>query len=289
MTTRMISNMLLFLVCYSIILIPQSILANPEIKSKESTDPLWEIGAVLGGSKMPAYKGSEGSKEYYLIFPYFVYRGDILNVDRESITGRFFKSEKLEANTSIFIDINDNDAARFGMPDLDPVILAVGPTIKYFFRRSATAGYDFYLDFPIRAAISGNDDFNLTYRGLQAKINLHYKNKKMFGSPKCELGIAGGIAFYNSELADYYYGVDDEYITSTRPQFDAEAGYAGASVSLDLMYNFTDWLAIRSYTRLDLLHGSSFEDSPLMNESVTTVVGLALIVSLWQSDERVPR
>jgi hypothetical protein len=45
--------------------------------------PLWEVGAGLFPSTFPAYRGSDDQQYYLLPFPYLVYRGNYLRVDRE--------------------------------------------------------------------------------------------------------------------------------------------------------------------------------------------------------------
>jgi len=255
------------------------------------TDPLWEMGLFVGGARLPAYRGSGESRDYVLPLPYGIYRGDVVNLDRESITGLFFKSDRLEVDTSIFLDVNDNDDARRGMPELAPIILAIGPAMKIYFRRIETAGYDLYLDLPLRAAVSADtgDGLALEYRGMHVKVNLFYENRKMFRSPRCELTAALGIAFFDSDLSAYYYDVDGQYVLDGRPEFASGAGYAGASGSVNLLYRVTRRVAIRAYGRVDSLYGAVFEDSPLVAEPTTVAVGLAMMFNLRESGDRVPR
>lgn len=260
--------------------------------TKENSEPLWEAGIVLGAGRLPANRGSEEYSTYYLPLPYFVYKGDILKIDGESITGRFFNSENLDINTSIFFTLNDNDTAREGMPDLDLVAFAVGPALKYYFRRIANDGYDLSLDLPIRAAISGDydDGLSINYRGLQSRINLSYKDKNVFNADgKYEFGAATGIVFYDEKLAEYYFGVENKYATADREAYDPGAGYAGASASLDFLYNVNEWLGIRTYGRLDFLQGTDYENSPLVTEPMTSIIGVAIMGKFWRSETRVPK
>src|SRR4030065_99084 len=56
--------------------------------------PLWEpcFGFFLLSS--PDYRGSDESRGSLLPFPYIVYRGDILKVDRSGIYSRLFETER---------------------------------------------------------------------------------------------------------------------------------------------------------------------------------------------------
>ncbi len=288
MRIRMIHLLLLVCLIASVCFAPVTVSAADDWTT---TDPLWELGVFLGAAKIPAYRGSSESRDYLLPLPYGVYRGDIVSFDRESITGLFFESDTVDIDTSMLIDFNDNDDARVGMPELDPLILAIGPAIKIYMRRMEHDGYNLYLDIPIRAAVSANDDdgIDTEYRGTHVKANLFYENKKMFGSPRVEFTTVFGVSFYDSEFASYYYDVDEEYVLSDRPAFDSGAGYAGAAVSVDMLYRLASRLAVRLYGRVDSLHGAVFEDSPLVTDSFTAAAGLAIMVNLRESEKRVPR
>jgi len=47
--------------------------------------PLWELGVGLAVIQMPDYPGADESRTYVLPYPYFIYRGDILKIEKESI------------------------------------------------------------------------------------------------------------------------------------------------------------------------------------------------------------
>lgn len=255
------------------------------------TDPLWEVGLLLGAVSLPAYRGSGESRNYAVPIPYVVYRGEVLRLDDESIKGLFFSSEHLEIDTSMFVDLNDDDDARAGMPELDPFIFEVGPAVRLYFLRGYDAGHKLYLEMPVRAAVSGDTEggLSLEYRGLEAKVNLFYENKRLLRNGRAEFLGGLGVAFADSDLTGYIYDVEDPYVTAGRPGFDSSAGYAGCAASASLLMRFTDWLAVRVYGRLDSLHGAAFEDSPLVSQRTAVAGGLAVFIKLWEADKRVPR
>ena len=94
--------------------------------------PLWEIGVGLAVLQMPDYRGSDEYRGYLLPYPYLVYRGDILRVERERISGRIFETDRLlldiSLNGSVPVDSSDNPDRR-GMPDLDPTF-EIGPSLN---------------------------------------------------------------------------------------------------------------------------------------------------------------
>src|SRR5690349_18042596 len=63
--------------------------------------PLWEAGAGVAAVNFPDYRGSDQRSSYVLPIPYFIYRGEVLRVDRESVRGRLFESENVELNLSL--------------------------------------------------------------------------------------------------------------------------------------------------------------------------------------------
>ncbi len=118
--------------------------------------PLWEAG--LGGTAllMPDYRGSDEYRWYLLPFPYLTYRGDILKIDREQISGLLFKTNRLQLemsfNGAVPVDSSKNKA-RQGMPDLDPTF-EIGPSLQVMLAEDKTAEYKITLTFPVRAVFS---------------------------------------------------------------------------------------------------------------------------------------
>ena len=98
-------------------LLPQSAICEEK--------PLWEFGAGLALLRLPDYRGSDENRYYLLPFPYIIYRGDILRVDRERISGRIFKTDRLLLDISLYGSVpvdSSRNSARSGMPDLDPTL-----------------------------------------------------------------------------------------------------------------------------------------------------------------------
>ena len=63
--------------------------------------PEWEIGAGATVFTLPDYRGSDESRAYLLPFPYVVYRGDRLRVDRQGARGMLFESDRVELDLSV--------------------------------------------------------------------------------------------------------------------------------------------------------------------------------------------
>ncbi|THB71544.1 MAG: hypothetical protein D6B25_18295, partial [Desulfobulbaceae bacterium] len=210
--------------------------------SNEVTDPRWEIGLIGFGGYLPYYKGSSENRPLLFAFPYVVYRGEIISLDDESITGLILDTETFTLDLAVYGEVNKNDDAREGMDELDAIMMAVGPSLNYYFARKASAGHDLYLSLSVRGAITGDWDDELTvdYRGIQSKLILTYENYELLPKKQLELIAGVSLSAIDSELAGYFYDVAPRFATADRPAFDADGGYAGASISLDLKYHVSD-------------------------------------------------
>ena len=64
--------------------------------------PLWEMGVGFSALLLPDYRGSDESRVYPLPYPYFIYRGDVLKVDENKISGQIFKTDRILLDVSIY-------------------------------------------------------------------------------------------------------------------------------------------------------------------------------------------
>ncbi len=141
--------------------------------------PLWELGAGLVLLQMPDYFGSDKNRLYLLPYPYFIYRGDILDIDRDRISGRVFKTDRILLDLSFFgqvpVESSDNEA-RQGMPDLDPTF-EVGPSLKITLLDNRQDHQKLYLFLPVRAVFS-TDFSSLRHEGLGIRSPIGFRKKR---------------------------------------------------------------------------------------------------------------
>src|ERR1700693_1685357 len=112
--------------------------------------PEWELGAGVAAIDFPMYRGSNERRFFLLPIPYFVYRGETVQVNRERVRGLIFKRDRAE------MDIRVNGygpaqgaVARQGMPDLDPT-LEIGPSLNFHLMYFADKKNTFDLRMPLR-------------------------------------------------------------------------------------------------------------------------------------------
>ena len=116
--------------------------------------PLWEVGIGTGVIAFNDYRGANAAHVWPVPIPYFVFRGDILKVDREGLRGKLFRQDRVELNLSIDATTPvRNDSARAGMPDLRST-LQVGPELDLHLWRSADRRVKLDLRAPVSAAVT---------------------------------------------------------------------------------------------------------------------------------------
>jgi outer membrane scaffolding protein for murein synthesis (MipA/OmpV family) len=247
--------------------------------------PLWELGAGVGVLTIPDYLGADQQRNYVFPIPYFVYRGEVLQVDREKIRGLFFKTDRLELDFSLSGSPpvrSGNNKARAGMPDLDPT-LEFGPKLDVLLKQSDTLKLT--LQLPVRQVIaisfSGTHNAGLIFNPI---LNLDIK--AIGWGQGWNLGLSGGPLFANGQYNQYFYGVDTAYVRPGRPAYAATGGYGGTQATVSLSKRFPEFW-VGAFVRVYDLHGAVFEDSPLLQQQTAFMAGFGVSWIITQSDKMV--
>lgn len=262
-------------------------LSTPQIATA-AEKPLWELGAGLALLQLPDYRGSDRNRIYLLPYPYFIYRGDIVQVDRERISGRIFKTDTVLLDFSLYgqvpVKSSDNDARR-GMPDLDPTF-EVGPSLNVTLLHSREHRSRLNLSLPVRAAFS-TDFRSLRHEGWVFSPQLSFDKGDVIPGSGWNLGLSAGPIFADRGYNGYYYSVDPAYASPGRPAYDAGAGYGGSAVTLGLNKAFGR-LLVNTFVRVSFLQGAVVEDSPLIKSRYSVLSGIAVSWIFWKSKTGVP-
>ncbi len=238
--------------------------------------PLWEAGAGLGYVDFPDYRGSDERHRYVLPVPYLVYRGDFLKVDREKVRGLFFKNDYAELDVSLSASVpvkSSDNAARRGMPDLDPTF-EIGPSLNFFLLRSDARKMYLDLRLPVRPVIA-TDFSHARYVGYVFQPQLNLDVRDLGGHAGWNLGLAAGPIFGDKRYHDYFYGVSSAYATPTRPAYTARGGYAGSQFIVALSKRYPKYW-VGGFVKWDTVHGAVFEDSPLVRKKQNFTSGFAV-------------
>ncbi len=249
--------------------------------------PLWELG--IGGALLllPDYRGSDEYRLYPLPYPYIVYRGDIIKVDKQRISGQIFKTDRILLDISIFGSVpvkSSNNTAREGMPDLDPTF-EIGPALNITLLSSAQDHYNLTLSFPVRAFFS-TDFWSLSREGWVFSPRINFDKGDIIPQTGLNLGISAGPMFADSGYHAYYYTVEEAYATASRPAYSAGGGYSGSTLTVGLSKSYKQFI-FNAFVSADFLYGAVFQDSPLVKNKTSIMSGVNVAWIFYKSAKTV--
>ncbi len=249
--------------------------------------PLWELGVGFSALLLPDYRGSDEYRFYPLPYPYFVYRGDVLKVDENKISGQIFKTDWILLDISIngYLPVkSSNNVARQGMEDLDPTF-EIGPSIKIKLLEGKEDKYRMNLTLPVRAVFSTNFK-SVSHEGWVISPRLNFEKDDIIPQTGLNLGISAGPMFADRGYHEYVYTVDPAYATVARPAYSAGGGYSGSTLSVGLSKEYKQ-LIFSGFISADFLQGAAFENSPLTKRSTTFMTGISLTWVFFKSAKMV--
>jgi outer membrane scaffolding protein for murein synthesis (MipA/OmpV family) len=261
---------------------------NARENPADQAPPLWEVGLFPGAIRMPHYRGSDEYTLWAMPLPYVIYRGDILQLDREGFQGIFKRSAHWEASISGWGNppVDEDNKAREGMDELDPVIEA-GPSLKWYFT-GRNPDRELYLKWALRgvASVGVPDDLHTAWRGVKSAINLVWVLDAPFGRRNWEASANAGLEAADSTYHRYFYAVEPADALPDRPVYRPEKGFSGLTLSGRLIYAMTDRLSLAGYSRWENVSWAAYTDSPLVKEENNFIVGVALVWTLITSEAR---
>lgn len=249
--------------------------------------PLWEAGAGVAVLQFPDYRGSDESRTWVLPFPYIVYRGEFLKADERRIRGLFFRTDRLEVDTSVngTVPVKSSDnAARRGMPDLDAT-LEIGPSLNVLLARSDNRKTRVELRLPVRVVVASDFSY-LRQVGWSFQPQVAADMRDPLGASGWNLGVLAGPVFSDQRYNRYFYGVDPGFATTARPAYSPGGGYAGGQAIVALSKRYREFW-VGSFAKWDVLDGAAFEDSPLVRVKQNFTAGVAFAWILGDSKRRV--
>lgn len=249
--------------------------------------PLWEFGLGPIGLRLPDYRGSDESRSYTYPFPYFIYRGDFLRVDREGVRGILFESNRVELGLSLNgtpPTDSDKNRTRQGMPDLDPT-LEIGPRLNLTLAQDRAKDWRLDLRLPLRAAIAV-DLPEARGIGWVFAPHLNLETHPSFLSGTWNLGMQAGPLFATAKYHRYFYAVEPEFATPERPAYSPGGGYSGTLALAYLSRRFGSfWLG--AFARYDTLKRAVFEASPLVKSDHSVMAGISVAWVFSESRQKV--
>jgi len=252
--------------------------------------PKWEVGVFGMVSRVPLYRGSDEYKWYSFPLPYFIYRGEYIQADKDGVRGLFYKGVRLELDLSMSGNppVKNEGGARAGMPELDPLI-EVGPAAKFYLHHGEKVKAT-YLELSARGVFSFDmNDLTPGYEGLRSSLSLVLAGIRPNPDSSWTAGLKTGLDFSDRDYNGYFYNVDEAYVTPDRPYYQSEGGYGGTFVSGWISRRLFDGVSVAMYVRLDNVDGAVFDDSPLVQARNSYMVGAGFTWKIAQSEKKVQR
>jgi len=246
--------------------------------------PKWELGLGAAGIDFPMYRGAAERRSYLLPLPYVQYRGDVLRVDRDRVSGVLFRRERVELDISINGSVPVRGAqARQDMPDLDPT-LELGPSLKLHLLFDERRQTNLDLQLPVRAVMAvGPGRFERQGWLFHPRLNLDFKR---VARSDWNLGLVAGLLYGDQGYHSYFYDVAPQYATTARPAYSAGAGYAGKQFIASLSRRRGD-LVMGAFLKWDDLSGAVFADSPLVQSRQAFSAGFLVAWVFARSEKMV--
>ncbi len=216
----------------------------------------WGLGAAIVHYQSPL----NGVDSEIASLPYITYQGENLNINLSTISYNLFHAEDVQ--------IALEGELRFeGFNPSDSIALAGMEKRKHAFDAGgsfARVGSWGEMKFTLLGDITG------TYHGYEARAQIQkpYMLNRWIFAP------AVRIAWLDSAVVDYYYGVRLDEASDTRKHY---VGHSTTSVFADFMvgYGFSDRLELLGGVKLIRL-GDSIQDSPIVDKSYDASVFSAL-------------
>ena len=232
------------------------------------------------------YRGSNERRSFLLPIPYFVYRGETVQVNRERVRGLIFKRDRAEMDISVNGSVPaQGSVARQGMPDLDPT-LEIGPSLNFHLLYSADKKNTFDLRMP--AARGDRLQF-------QACATHRLAVPAATGS---------GFSGYRPQRLEHRAGRRRDLFRSSLPRsifttwrrsmrrrrvrpIRWAADIPARSTSLSFSKRAQDGHWIGGFMKWDNLNGAVFANSPLVKSRQYFTIGIAATWTFNRSDKMV--
>lgn len=255
----------------------------------ELKKPLWEVGLYNSAMVFPHYRGADEQMYYFLVLPYFIYRGKIFKADRDGLKGVFYKSDRLESNISLsgYPPVIGDNEARAGMEKLG-ALFGIGPELKWYLN-SRQAVNPLYVATAVHGVSSLDfaSGWALAFEGVRYSVNLVYRNNTFFRQDGSFFGVKGAIYYADAALNSFAYDVEAQDVRTDRPYYKSAGGSSGCSLHAYAIYRLTDPLALGLFGRWDNVRHAVYHDSPLIRQNDTYTGGISLIWKIGESKRMV--
>ena len=247
----------------------------------------WEAGIALGAYSYTDWRGADHRNTTFLPLPYLIYRGERVHLARDGLKIRLLDSDRLSINLAAAFSLAGRAAdnpLRAGMPKLLGTF-KVGPVVNVNINSSPKPLIKWDLRLPV-LAVAATNFRQFRHAGFTAFPHLRGRYETEQNGWTYLLGSSLGAELASEQNNDYFYQVRASEARSTRPAYDAKAGYGGAALSSYASASRGRW-GYGVYARFDDLHGATFENSPLVQTKDFWSAGFGVSYRFFQSDAKV--
>ena len=239
-----------------------------------------ELGVAVGGQVLRDYRGSKNRQTQAYPVPYFIYRGDMFKADKSGVRAEFLSNDIFEFSVSGEASLNggsEDNALREGMPALESAF-EMGPSLNINLSgNNLVKGW--MLRFPVRGVVTVGET-GVHFIGYTFNPRLTYIQPDLFEHWHSKFSV--GALYGSNKYHDYYYHVAEEYVTNTRPYYDAEEGFSGLYAKAGISRRIGSvWMGAN--IRYDNLKDTVFEDSPLVETKDYFALSFFISKTLWYS------
>ncbi|MDP5149715.1 MipA/OmpV family protein [Rheinheimera baltica] len=286
----LISSMLL---CVTASAIAQNT-ASPDrnitgFEAGNEAQPLWEFGVGGGLGQVPNYPASSEHNVIALAAPYVVYRGDVFRIGDGNARAVVVEGSDIEIDISVggaFSADSDDNTAREGMPELD-FLFEIGPQLIYRIKDfSFDNGGNARLNAHLQARSVFSTDFGrIDHRGYVFQPELSYQQRgALFEDTAFQASFS--LIFATEKLQDYFYQIDDQFVSNARSAFDASGGFLGAELAAGISFSLHKNIRGFAGGSIKSHYGAANRSSPLFEKDITYSVGVGFIWRLHQSEAK---
>ena len=248
--------------------------------------PQWEFGVGAGLIRSYDYPASNDQNRRAIALPFFIYRTPAVRFGGGGLRAVAIENPRVKLDLSVGGSLNassTDDGVREGMPDLD-FLFEIGPELEVrLFDRELGENSRLQSRFTseIRAVFATNFS-SIGRQGVvaEAGFDINVRNVRNTG---VDVGAAIGFTYANEKLQDYFYEVQNEFVTPSRAAYDAKGGYLETKVSVGLGFRPRKNMVVFLGAFTGLYNGAANEDSPLFETDVQTGMALGFVWTLKKS------
>ena len=272
-----------------------TVLASQEAAGSERTvvtpatvqrRPVWEFGVGGGYFSGFDYPASKDANQRFLALPFFIYRSPQFRFGSGGVRAVAVERPRLKLDLGVAASLNassEGNSVREGMEDLN-FLFEIGPQLELSLvdRAMPTGGrVQVRFNAELRAVLE-TDFRKINNRGLVAELGLgiNYRNVKRSG---IDLLAAISTSYGSERLQDYFYEVDPEFATDTRPVFDAKGGYLETKIFGGLGFRLRRNVRVFVGMFTGLYEGARNRQSPLFETTSSTGFAIGFVWTIKTS------